>query len=138
MPDSYYAIGASRKFQDFILRWGTHYVKSAKFGGQLTVKKTAKQTTKLSTEEFASLAQESLKAMTSSLHNEYKQREGGFSLFGIGNKHSKTNQEAEYKANSNAKNEQSSEQRGSQEGIDSEFMNTVIEAKGGLAYFIAE
>ena len=39
LPQSYFAPGAPQKFMDFIQRYGTHYVKAAKFGGQLTVEK---------------------------------------------------------------------------------------------------
>ena len=37
LPTSYYYIGADVKLQDFILRYGTQYIKSAKFGGKLDV-----------------------------------------------------------------------------------------------------
>ena len=40
LPQSYFSPRAPERFQDFILRYGTHYVKAAKFGGQLKVVKT--------------------------------------------------------------------------------------------------
>ena len=35
LPQSFYAPGAPEKFQDFILRYGTHYVKAAKEGSKI-------------------------------------------------------------------------------------------------------
>ncbi|KAJ7378599.1 hypothetical protein OS493_021899 [Desmophyllum pertusum] len=40
LPLYYFAPDAPMKFQNFILRWGTHYIKSGKFGGRLQISKT--------------------------------------------------------------------------------------------------
>ena len=46
LPSSFFAPGAPQKFQDFIMRYGTHIVKAARFGGQLEVLKTKTKTTR--------------------------------------------------------------------------------------------
>ena len=52
LPSSYFAPGAPQKFQDFIMRYGTHIVKAAKFGGQLEVLKTKTKTARHELETF--------------------------------------------------------------------------------------
>ncbi|KAL9951279.1 hypothetical protein ACROYT_G043917 [Oculina patagonica] len=53
LPQSYLAPGAAIKFQDFILRWGTHYIKSGKFGGRLQIFKTMEASEVASKEAFS-------------------------------------------------------------------------------------
>ena len=53
LPDNYHQIGAYIHFQRFLLRYGTHYIKSAKFGAQLQIVKTMKSTQKMTEEEFS-------------------------------------------------------------------------------------
>ncbi|XP_019614331.1 PREDICTED: uncharacterized protein LOC109462237 [Branchiostoma belcheri] len=57
LPESYFSVGAEIIFQNFYLRWGTHYIKSAKFGGQLKIIKTKQATKDLSMSEFATKAE---------------------------------------------------------------------------------
>ncbi|KAI8486042.1 hypothetical protein Bbelb_361420, partial [Branchiostoma belcheri] len=57
LPESYFSPGAEIIFQNFYLRWGTHYIKSAKFGGQLKIIKTKQATQDLSMSEFATRAE---------------------------------------------------------------------------------
>ncbi|XP_066264377.1 uncharacterized protein [Branchiostoma lanceolatum] len=57
LPESYFSPGAEITFQNFYLRWGTHYIKSAKFGGQLKIIKTKQATKDLSMSEFATKAE---------------------------------------------------------------------------------
>ncbi|XP_019620680.1 PREDICTED: uncharacterized protein LOC109467177 [Branchiostoma belcheri] len=57
LPESYFSPGAEIIFQNFYLRWGTHYIKSAKFGGQLKIIKTKQATQDLSMSEFATKAE---------------------------------------------------------------------------------
>ncbi|XP_019617061.1 PREDICTED: uncharacterized protein LOC109464494 [Branchiostoma belcheri] len=57
LPESYFSPGAEILFQNFYLRWGTHYIKSAKFGGQLKIIKTKQATKDLSMSEFATRAE---------------------------------------------------------------------------------
>ncbi|CAH1268604.1 CLEC4M [Branchiostoma lanceolatum] len=57
LPGTYFAIGADMEFQNFILRWGTHYITSAKFGGQLKIIKTKTASVTDSQESFAKAAQ---------------------------------------------------------------------------------
>ncbi|XP_019630644.1 PREDICTED: uncharacterized protein LOC109474722 [Branchiostoma belcheri] len=57
LPQSYFSSGAEIAFQNFYLRWGTHYIKSATFGGQLKIMKTKVATKDLSMSEFATRAE---------------------------------------------------------------------------------
>eukprot|EP00058_Branchiostoma_floridae_P003042 XP_002588530.1 hypothetical protein BRAFLDRAFT_79486 [Branchiostoma floridae] len=57
LPESYFSPGAEIIFQNFYLRWGTHYIKSAKFGGQLKIIKTKQATKDLTMSEFATRAE---------------------------------------------------------------------------------
>eukprot|EP00058_Branchiostoma_floridae_P021020 XP_002606510.1 hypothetical protein BRAFLDRAFT_91906 [Branchiostoma floridae] len=57
LPVSYFSIGADTKFQNFILRYGTHYIQSAKFGGQLKIIKTKEASSDLSVRAFSERAQ---------------------------------------------------------------------------------
>ena len=43
LPNSFFAPKAPEKFQEFIERYGTHYVKGAKFGGYLHIKKSKRK-----------------------------------------------------------------------------------------------
>ncbi|KAI8516901.1 hypothetical protein Bbelb_054820 [Branchiostoma belcheri] len=61
LPESYFSFGADIIFQNFYLRWGTHYIKSAKFGGQLKIIKTKQATQDLSMSEFATKAEDDWK-----------------------------------------------------------------------------
>ena len=61
------------KLQQFILRYGTHYVKSAKFGGKLNVFKKTSQTSKMSATEFAQQSESEFSAMMGTLRNSYSQ-----------------------------------------------------------------
>ncbi|XP_031548993.1 uncharacterized protein LOC116286577 isoform X2 [Actinia tenebrosa] len=63
LPNSYFASGAPAKFQEFILRWGTHYIKSARFGGQLEVRKTQLASMSASKEEFAEKSEVEFKSL---------------------------------------------------------------------------
>ena len=57
LPSSYYKIGADVELQSFVLRYGTHYIRSSKFGGQLQVIKTSTSESSMSQEEFAETAE---------------------------------------------------------------------------------
>ncbi|XP_077985433.1 uncharacterized protein LOC144440064 [Glandiceps talaboti] len=53
LPNSYIGSGNPLKYQDFIQRWGTHYVKSGMFGGRLEIQKVSSSSFYSSVEEFA-------------------------------------------------------------------------------------
>ncbi|XP_031555977.1 uncharacterized protein LOC116292765 [Actinia tenebrosa] len=63
----YFTPGAPAKFQDFILRWGTHYIKSARFGGQLELRKTQLASMTASKEEFSRESEMEFKTLFSSV-----------------------------------------------------------------------
>ncbi|XP_078668039.1 uncharacterized protein LOC144909744 isoform X1 [Branchiostoma floridae x Branchiostoma belcheri] len=65
LPKSYFNIGADRMYNNYILRWGTHYITSAMFGGQLKIIKTKQVTDDTSIESFAMAAQTEYKKMLS-------------------------------------------------------------------------
>ncbi|KAI8486104.1 hypothetical protein Bbelb_362040 [Branchiostoma belcheri] len=50
-------VSSHETLENFYLRWGTHYIKSAKFGGQLKIIKTKQATKDLSMSEFATKAE---------------------------------------------------------------------------------
>ena len=66
LPQSYFAPGAPQKFMDFIQRYGTHYVKAAKFGGQLTVTKTKTSTASTDVTDFRNEAQDEFNSIVGS------------------------------------------------------------------------
>ncbi|XP_032235405.2 uncharacterized protein LOC116617089 isoform X2 [Nematostella vectensis] len=53
LPASYFDIKAPLVYQDFVLRWGTHYIKSARFGGQLELRKTVQRTSSQTKEQVS-------------------------------------------------------------------------------------
>ena len=57
LPQSYFAPGGPRKFLDFIQRYGTHYVKAAKFGGELKIVKSRERNSQTDTLDFRDEAQ---------------------------------------------------------------------------------
>ncbi|XP_078657439.1 uncharacterized protein LOC144903312 [Branchiostoma floridae x Branchiostoma belcheri] len=65
LPTTYFAIGADKQCQNFILRWGTHYITSAKFGGQLKVVKTKTVTSEDNIVQFAQASQTNFKQLFS-------------------------------------------------------------------------
>ncbi|KAL9961904.1 hypothetical protein ACROYT_G030940 [Oculina patagonica] len=67
LPLSYFAAGAPFKYQDFIQRWGTHYIKSSKFGGQLQIRKTMSASEFSSKEEFAEEMETEYKSLFASV-----------------------------------------------------------------------
>ena len=73
LPTSYYHIGADVTLQDFILRYGTHYVKSAKFGGKLNIFKKVAKDSRMTSAEFAKASESEFSAMMSTLRNSYQQ-----------------------------------------------------------------
>ena len=58
LPQSYFAPGGPKKFLDFIQRYGTHYVKAAKFGGELKIVKSRERNSLTSTLDFRDQAQD--------------------------------------------------------------------------------
>ncbi|XP_019614665.1 PREDICTED: uncharacterized protein LOC109462550 [Branchiostoma belcheri] len=73
LPVSYFSIGADQQFQNFILRYGTHYIRSAKFGGQLKIIKTKEASSDLSIQAFSERAQTEWKKAFSTFSAEASQ-----------------------------------------------------------------
>ncbi|KAJ7336555.1 hypothetical protein OS493_011769 [Desmophyllum pertusum] len=53
LPANYFSPEDQMKYQEFIQRWGTSYVKSAIFGGELQIMKVQNRDTSGTKEEFA-------------------------------------------------------------------------------------
>ncbi|XP_028402023.1 uncharacterized protein LOC114524965 [Dendronephthya gigantea] len=76
LPPSFIQPGAPAKFSDFISRWGTHYIKSAKFGGQLEIRKLQSGLSTSTKQEFAVEAEVEYKSLFSSIGG-YSSTSGG-------------------------------------------------------------
>lgn len=76
LPLSYLAPGAAVQFQDFILRWGTHYIKSGKFGGSLDIFKTMEANQVSSKAEFSQVMEAEFRSFFASLHAKVEQSGG--------------------------------------------------------------
>ena len=67
------------KTENFIQRWGTHYIKSAKFGGQLEIRKTMDASQAGSKTQFSEKMEVEYKTLFASVGAKYK-KEGGHSV----------------------------------------------------------
>lgn len=65
LPLSFYDVRnqAQQKYMRFIERWGTHYVKSASFGGKFTILRESVKSAKQTTEEWSAASQRSVTRM---------------------------------------------------------------------------
>ncbi|KAL9985287.1 hypothetical protein ACROYT_G007668 [Oculina patagonica] len=76
LPLSYLAPGAAIKFQDFILRWGTHYIKSGKFGGRLQIFKSMEANQVASKAEFSQVMEAEFRSLFASFHAKSENKGG--------------------------------------------------------------
>ena len=67
------------KTENFIQRWGTHYIKSAKLGGQLEIHKTMDASQAGSKTQFSEKMEVEYKTLFASVGAKYK-KEGGHSV----------------------------------------------------------
>ncbi|PAA48284.1 hypothetical protein BOX15_Mlig021963g3 [Macrostomum lignano] len=131
LPESYSSVGAASKFQDFLLRWGTHFIRSGKFGGQLKITMRAKTNKFASSEEFASLAETEFQSIFSLLQSKYSQETTWTGFLGFGGKKTTTTKsssersESQYRSTRNERNQESHSFSGP------EFTQTTVEAQGG-------
>ncbi|XP_078357305.1 uncharacterized protein LOC144642195 [Oculina patagonica] len=79
LPNSYFDEEAPLKYQNFIQRWGTHFIKSAKFGGELQIRKTMDAAQAGSKTQFSEKMEFEYKSLFSSVGAKYK-NEGGESV----------------------------------------------------------
>ena len=131
LPTSYSDIGADVAIQSFIIKWGTHYVKSAKFGGQLKIIKTSTRESKLSQEKFAEATQEEFSGMMGTLRSSFKQKSSGFSFLGLGSKSRSSSQRASATREQGASSSASNVASGLRQNARSEFIKTSIQVLGG-------
>ena len=73
LPNSFYSPDAPEKFEAFILRWGTHVVKSAKFGGKFSMKRTTKNDGTVKVEDFQRETQNEFDRVTASSYGKASQ-----------------------------------------------------------------
>ena len=131
LPTSYYQVGAASAFQEFILRYGTHFIKSAKFGGELKVIKTSKKESTMNEEQFAETAESEMAGMMSTLKSSFKQEESGFSLLGLGSKQRSSSQTASQEGSSSSGRSASQASESNREAARSEFVKTTVLVQGG-------
>ena len=131
LPISYSDIGADVAIQSFIMKWGTHYIKSAKFGGELKIIKTSTRESKLSQEQFAEATQEEFSGMMGTLRSSFKQKESGFSFLGLGSKSRSSSQRSSATKEQQASSSASNVASGLRQNQRSEFIKTSIKVMGG-------
>ncbi|XP_035682767.1 uncharacterized protein LOC118420163 [Branchiostoma floridae] len=127
LPGTYFAIGADREFQKFILRWGTHYITSAKFGGQLKIIKTREASETDSQESFAKAAQKDFHKLFSTYSAQQTQTKS--SSFW----HDSESTEESSSSSSQGNSETSSEDSLSEQAAlsQTDYSNEVMEVQGG-------
>lgn len=62
--------------ENFILRWGTHYIKSGKFGGRLQIFKTMAANEVSSKSEFSQIMEAEFRSIFASFHAKQENKEG--------------------------------------------------------------
>jgi hypothetical protein len=137
LPTSYYKIGADIKLQDFVLRYGTHYVKSAKFGGKLDVFKKSTVDSKMSQSQFASTAETEFSSMMATLKSSFRQSEevkakvNAWTLSGSATKSRQEENQSSGEKNEQSRNTAEASKSGNQQSSRSEFIETTIQVVGG-------
>ncbi|KAL9984080.1 hypothetical protein ACROYT_G006336 [Oculina patagonica] len=76
LPTSYFSAGGPLKYQNFLQRWGTHFIKSAKFGGQLEIRKTMDAQEAKSKKEFEVQMEMEYKTLFASVGAKASAKEG--------------------------------------------------------------
>jgi len=79
LPTSYMETGAPFKLQEFIQRWGTHYIISGEFGGRLELNKVSQASFYSSVEEFALEAKVDYDSFFASFHAKESTKSGSSS-----------------------------------------------------------
>ena len=137
LPTSYYHIGADIKLQEFILRYGTHYVKSATFGGKLDVFKRSSADSTMSQSQFSQTSETEFASMMGTLKSSFAQSESTKRKASIwsrsieGSKSRSESQEASGEQHENNENTKQSTESGNQMNSRSEFVETTVEVVGG-------
>ncbi|XP_035674669.1 uncharacterized protein LOC118414613 isoform X2 [Branchiostoma floridae] len=127
LPGTYFAIGADKEFQKFILRWGTHYITSAKFGGQLKIIKTKEASFQDSQQTFATAAQSDFKKLFSTYSAQQTQSKSSSWWGG----HEKKDESAVSTGTASSGTEQSESVSEREQQSEYEFSNEVLEVQGG-------
>ncbi|KAI8516907.1 hypothetical protein Bbelb_054880 [Branchiostoma belcheri] len=127
LPESYFSPGAEIIFQNFYLRWGTHYIKSAKFGGQLKIIKTKQATQDLSMSEFATKAESDWKMTLSTFSAQASQTKSS-SWF---HKHESKTESKDSSAHAASGSESQAQRQEEKQASAQEYSNEVLVVQGG-------
>ncbi|XP_066274625.1 uncharacterized protein [Branchiostoma lanceolatum] len=127
LPGTYFAIAADKEFQKFILRWGTHYITSAKFGGQLKIIKTKEASFEDSKQTFVTAAQSDFKKLFSTYSAQQTQTKSS-SWWHEHETKKETSSSTGEATSGTATSESSSDTAATSEY---EFSNEVLEVQGG-------
>ncbi|XP_078599632.1 uncharacterized protein LOC144874877 [Branchiostoma floridae x Branchiostoma japonicum] len=127
LPGTYFAIGADREFQKFILRWGTHYITSAKFGGQLKIIKTKEASSQDSQQTFATAAQSDFKKLFSTYSAQQTQTKSS----SWWHEHETKRESATSTGTASSGTAESESAYESSAASEYEFSNEVLEVQGG-------
>jgi hypothetical protein len=133
LPASYHAIRADVAYQNFLLRYGTHFIRSAKFGGKLTIRKTAKRDRSMSADEFQKIAQSEFQSMFGTSSSKSTASAWSFSVLGFGMNKPNRQESGKETPRNNANRKSSSSDGTSQKSRSSAFTETTVEAQGGSA-----
>jgi len=131
LPTSYFDLGADVKYQEFILRWGTHYVHAAKFGGRLSVIKKSKKESKMNHEAFAEHAQDEFSSMLGTMRSSMKQKSSGWKILGVGSEKKSSKSHSKNTQENKAGRTSSSSEGNSKSSKNSEFVQTTLKVVGG-------
>ncbi|KAI8493808.1 hypothetical protein Bbelb_281550 [Branchiostoma belcheri] len=127
LPESYFSPGAEIIFQNFYLRWGTHYIKSAKFGGQLKIIKTKQATQDLSMSEFATKAQADWKMTLSTFSAQASQTKSS-SWFP---EHESKTESQEFSGKAASDSESQANRQEEKQASSQQYSNEVLVVQGG-------
>jgi len=131
LPPWWQAVGAMDKLQGFIIRYGTHYITSAKFGGQLKIIKTAKSSSTMSEEQFSAQSQQEVSEMFGQTSNSFSQNHAEARFLGIGGEHSGKSQSGSSKKTQTSSNSVDKTSGGHSQSSSSKQSKTSLEVKGG-------
>ena len=73
LPTNFYSPDSPEKFEAFIQRWGTHVVKSAKFGAKFSMKRMARNEGNVKIDDFQRETQNEFDRVTASSYAKHEQ-----------------------------------------------------------------
>ncbi|CAH1802432.1 unnamed protein product [Owenia fusiformis] len=137
LPTSYFKTSSAvMKYQNFLLRWGTHFIKSAKFGGSLKLSRTKVMSEKETEEQFATAAYSDMQSLLSNsfaAQSSSSQGSASLGLFtGARLQASRNTKEQENKKQSATKETSSSSKNSANEQRTAQnYANSYLSVEGG-------